>query len=311
MKRALTLAGCGTAFIGVAMLLSSCRSPVSSDFQPVLGTRPARVPSRPEYLVGVLPGHNAIRVLELYQPLIDELNSVLPDFQLAFETTREQVSYERKVRDRQVHFAFLFAHQLIKAEEHGYEVFARPADHVRGVIVTREDRALGRVRDLRGQAISFAGPRQLAGGMMPALFLKQGGVNVIRDRQARYVGSEESALVNVYLGLTAAGAVSESAWRAFRESRPEIAKKLKVRWTTEPLRGMGLVARDDVPALHVRALATALFDLPKSERGRQVLAGARLSRFIPADAASFDGVWEFLNEYQRAFGVSLELGAQP
>ncbi len=114
--------------------------------------------------------------------------------------------------------------------------------------------------------------------------------------------------MNVYFGRSAAGCVSDAAWRAFQKERPEMAQALQVKWQTEPLIGSGILARDDVPHPHVRAVAEALFELRETPRGREILEGMKISGFKPATSESYDPVWQFLNDYKKLFGYTPTLG---
>ena len=70
----------------------------------------------------------------------------------------------------------------------------------------------------------------------------------MRDIENRYVGSQESSIMNAYLGQTAAGATWPPPWRAFQKEHPREAAELKVIWETESLVNNSVMVRDDVPA---------------------------------------------------------------
>jgi len=145
--------------------------------------------------------------------------------------------------------------------------------------------------------------------MMTRVLLKQGGLDPDRDAIPKYVSSPASVLYNVSMGLSAAGCVPQSAWRAFQKEHPDIAQSLQVRWHTESMLGLGILARKEVPREHIRAITRAMFTLDETEKGRQILEKLRISSFRPATSASFDSVWEFLNDYRRMFGATPGLGA--
>ena len=194
------------------------------------------------------------------------------------------------------------SHLVIPTEERGYRIIGRIADGVRGLVLVHADSNIRRASDLKSASISFASSTDLPGAMMPKLFLKQNGLDVDKQASPKYVGSPDSAIMNVSLKRSAAGCVSESAWLSFRARRPKIAKSIEVRWATAPLVGPGILARNDIPREHVQSVARALFGLQQTERGRKILAGVNISSFQPANEASYDRVWEFLTDYRRAFG---------
>ena len=86
--------------------------------------------------------------------------------------------------------------------------------------MVRRDSGIKQPADLKGQGGGLPSPTALAAAIMPQWFLHQHGVNVNRDIENRYVGSQESAIMNVYLGQTAAGATWPPPWRLFQKDRP-------------------------------------------------------------------------------------------
>src|SRR5262249_39503495 len=124
----------------------------------------------------------------------------------------------------------------------------------------------------------------------------------------KYVGSQESALMNVHFGLSAAACVSDTTWHTFRNRRPEVARSLRIGWETERLVGRGILTRNDVPKEHVGMLTRVLFELEASSEGQEILKGIRVSRFKAAESGTYDGVWEFLNDYRKLFGRTPTLG---
>src|SRR6266567_4125342 len=286
----------------LCVVLWGCAQVPKSDYQPKIGPSQTTRPTGTEYAFGVLPLTNAVRLFETYQPLIDEINKQVSGFKVKLETAKDYPEYETKVRDRHLQFVMMNSHLVIPAEEKGYKVIGRTADSIRGVIVVRKDSNFRRPRDLRTMSISFGARPDLPGTMMPKVLLRQGGLNLERDAKPKYVASPESVLINVSAGLSAAGCVSESAWRTFQKDRPDTAQSLKVRWQTVPMVGLGILARNDVPREHERAVANALFGLDETDRGLAILDAMKISSFMPATSASYDGVWEFLNDYRRMFG---------
>lgn len=284
--------------------LAGCASHHNADYMPQSGEPPVRHTSQIEYSFGVLPLNNPVRLFESYEPLIDEVNRRAPGFTVKLETAKDYPTYEAKVRDRRLAFLIMNSHLVIPSEERGYLIIGRSADTIRGFIVLRRDSTVRAVRDLEGASISFPSSTDLPGAMMPKLLLKQSGLDIDRQTSPRYVGSPDSALMNVYFKHTAAGCVSESAWLSFKARHPEVAEMLEVHWQTTPLIGLGLLARNDIPREHIQAVAHALFGLDESAGGRKILAGLGMSGFVPASEASYDRVWEFLNDYRRAFGYT-------
>jgi ABC-type phosphate/phosphonate transport system substrate-binding protein len=293
----------------LCIFLCGCAQSSVSDYLPQIDAPPpAATTPAAVYSFGVLPLHNAVRLFESYQPLIDEINSRVSGFTLRLETAKDYPHYETKVRERRLNFVMMYSHLVIPSEERGYRIIGRTGDKIRGLILVRNDSGIHHAKDLKASSVSFASRTDLPGAMMPKLLLKQNGLDMDQQITGKYVGSPDSALMNVVMKLSAAGCVSESAWLSFRTRRPDIASLLEVRWATPPLVGPGILARKDIPQEHVQSVARVLFGLEQSESGRKVLTSMGVSSFQPANAATYDTVWEFLNEYRKAFGHTLNLG---
>lgn len=282
-------------------LLCGCPAP-PADSQPRFADRPAVASPSPEYIIAVHPLHNPKRLFEVYQPLVELINDQSAGFALKFEASRDYAEFERKLHARKFHLALPNPYQTIEAERFGYRVVAKMGDdeRFRGIIVVRRDAGIRSVADLDGKALSFPARTAVAATMMPRLFLHQNGLDM-RRADVRYVGSQESAIMNVFLGNTAAAGTWPPPWELFIQRRPELAAQLVVRWQTTPLVNNGVVVRDDVPDTHWQGVVRALLDLHLSPRGQAILRAMDTSRFEAANSATYDPAREFLVRYRRAF----------
>ena len=156
------------------------------------------------------------------------------------------------------------------------------------------------VEDLARAPLSFPAITALAATMMPKYFLQTRGLN-LTENDIRYVGSQESAIMNVYLGKTAAAGTWLLPWELFIHTRPELHNVLEIKWMTPALVNNGLVVREDVPEGHVRQVMGVLLGLTKTERGRKILRGIHVSCFEPATEKTYEPVRKFLIDYYRLF----------
>jgi phosphonate transport system substrate-binding protein len=279
--------------------LSGCRGQSSDQYEPHYAAAPAQ--QRRIYIFGVHPLHNAQTLFEVYQPLIDDLNRHLDGAQIRLEASVDYAAFEKKLSDRHFHFALPNPYQALQASANGYRVFGKEGndDDFRGLILVRKDSGIRSIADLRGKAISYPAPTALAAAVMPQWFLHESGLNVMKDIDNRYVGSQESSIMNVYLHVTAAGATWPPPWRAFGKEHPAIAAELEVKWQTPPLVSNALVVRDDVPAAITEKVSQVLFTLDRSDRGRAILAPTETIRFEPASDATYQPVRDFITRFER------------
>ncbi len=277
--------------------LLGCQPGEQPPYAPTFTDSPARRVAA--YVFGVHPLHNPQRLFEVFGPMMDYLNAQVQGATFQLEASRNYAAFDRKLYERRFHFALPNPFQTINAVDEGYRVFGKMGDdeNFRGIILVRKDSGIEQVSDLRGRAVSYPAPTALAATMMPQYFLETHGLHVVTDLDNRYVGSQESSIMNVYLGETAAGATWPPPWRALSKERPELAREMEIKWRTDPLPNNGLVVLPTVPPGLVAQVAEQLMTLHLHEQGRNILARMELSRFEAANDATYEPVRAFIAKF--------------
>jgi phosphonate transport system substrate-binding protein len=175
---------------------------------------------------------------------------------------------------------------------------AGDAADFKGLFIVRRDSSIRQVADLKGKVLAYPSPTALAACIMPQWFLHTRGIDVTRDIDNRYVGSQESAIMHAYLGQAALGVTWPPPWRAFVKANPDKAAQLEVRWQTPPLINNAVMARDDVPDAVRRQIQVLLAELHTQPHGRQILAGMETARFQLATDAEYHVVREFVARFE-------------
>lgn len=288
-----------TLFIG--LLLAACGDGErQAAYQPEFGSRPVGAPARKAYRFAVHPLHNPARLFTVYGPLVDRLNAGIPEAHFVLEASRNYEEFDKKLYARQFDLALPNPYQTLNALRHGYRVFGKMGDddQFRGIFLVRRDAPIHEVADLKGKVVSFPAKTALAAAMLPQQFLRDHGLP-IGAYEARYVGSQESSIMNAYLGDSAAAATWPPPWIAFQKDHPDRAALLKEIWRTEPLPNNGLVARDDFPPELLNKVAAILFSLHEDGEGRALLERLPLSRFEPASEATYRPVRDFVTRFSQ------------
>ncbi len=285
--------------LGSIALSPACNPSHDAGYRPSYTKAPGRTNST--YILGVHPLHNPKRLHAIFGPIADYLSAEIPGATFKLEGARDYAAYDAKLYARRFHFALPNPYQTVNALRHGYRVFGKMGDdqNFRGIILVRKDAAINSVADLNGKAISFPAPTALAATMMPQQYLVDQGLNVMRDVDIRYVGSQESSIMNVYLGNVSAAATWPPPWRALAKERPEIKDALQVKWSTSALPNNGLVVRDDVPDEITKQVAKLLFSLHTHPQGQALLEPMELSRFEVATDDTYDPVIRFLKTFDK------------
>ena len=253
----------------------------------------------PKYTIGIHPLHNPKRLFEIYGPLVDFLNANTPEADFTLEASRNYEEFDRKLYSGHFDFAMPNPYQTVSSLKHGYHVFGKMAndDDFRGIILVRRDSGIHTVADLKGKAVSYPAETALAATMMPQYYLHTHGIDVNHDIENRYVGSQESSIINVLRGHVAAGATWPVPWKTFSKENPQLAEQLEVKWQTEPLQNNGWVMRKDLPTEITNKFAALLFNLDRHEQGREILARIPVSRFEAANDESYIPVKNFITTF--------------
>ena len=281
-------------------IISGCQEKEIAEYKPLYSEKPSEL-EKNVYIFGVHPLHNPKRLFQVYQPMIDYINARLDGSELRLEASRNYPAYDKKLFARHFHFALPNPYQTVTSTQYGYKIFGKMGDdaNFRGIILVRKDSGINSVSDLKGKSVSYPAPTALAATMMPQWYLYAHGLDINKDIDNEYVGSQESSIMNVYLGKTAAAATWPPPWIAFIKERPEIAKEVMVKWQTPSLPNNGLVARDDVSQELVDKVSSIIFSLEKTQEGRAILSGMELSHYEKADDSTYNPVREFLDKFVK------------
>ena len=217
------------------------------------------------------------------------------------EASRNYAAFDKKLYARKFHFALPNPFQTINAIDKGYKVFGKMGDdyNFRGIILVRKDSDIESVADLKGKSISYPAPTALAACMMPQYYLQTQGLNIMTDMENLYVGSQESSIMNVFLGVTHAAATWPPPWQALSAQRPELAEALTIKWQTEPLLNNGLVVLPDIPENIVQQVITLLVELKEHNQGKAILRPMELSGFETATNEDYVPVRSFLVKFSQ------------
>lgn len=284
-------------FFTISLSFTGCEKQEKTEYIPQYSDTPPI--EKIVYIFGVHPLHNPTRLFEVYQPMIDYINERVKGYELRLEASRNYPAYDKKLFNRHFHFSLPNPYQTVTSTKHGYKIFGKMGDdeNFRGIILVRKDSGIKSVNDLRGKNVSYPAPTALAATMMPQWYLHINGLDINKDITNSYVGSQESSIMNVYLGKSAAASTWPPPWRAFIKERPEVAQKVMVKWETPPLPNNGLVVRDDVPQAIVDRVSSIIFSLHTHTEGKKILQAMELSRYEKANSDTYAPVREFLKKF--------------
>lgn len=282
------------------LILPACSEETGEAYAPSFTSAPPTFQT--EYIFGVHPLHNPQRLFEVFGPMMKYLSDNIEGVSFKLEASRNYPTFDKKLYARKFDFALPNPFQTINAIDRGYKVFGKIGidQNFRGIILVRKDSNIHKVTDLIGKAVSYPAPSALAATMMPQYFLQSHGVNVMQDIDNKYVGSQESAIMNVFLGQTMAAGTWPPPWKEFRKKRPDVAKHLTVIWNTKPLIALGLVALPTIPEEIVSQVINLLTTPDEHGQDTHMLWRTEFSGVVDkANNETYFPVRDFLSRFSK------------
>lgn len=282
------------------MFLTACDKNESSSQGPQYASAPTKS-SNITYRFAVHPLHNPKKLIQAYQPLINHLNNNIDGVLFELEASRDYQSYEAKFRAREPEFTLPNPWQTLESIKVGYNVIAMAGDaeDFKGIFIIRKDSPIGEISDLQGKVLSYPSHTALAASIMPQYHLYMNGINVNKDIDNKYVGSQESAIMSAYLKESDVGVTWPPPWRLFQKDHPAEAAELKLIWETPPLMNNSVMVRDDIPVSISKKVQQLLVDLDRTEDGKAILNTMSTSKFHLAVNASYEPVKTFIDRFEK------------
>ena len=287
-----------TAFCIVLLLAGCNRQPAE---KPLTYSKTPPATTLPVYRFAVHPLHNPAKLAEAYQPLIEYLNIHIPEVHFELEASRDYQAYEEKFRSGGPAFLLPNPWQTIEAMKSGYQVIAMAGDakDFKGIFIARKDSKIKKPTDLKGKTVSYPSHTALAACIMPQFFLHQHGINVNRDIINNYVGSQESSIMNAYLGQSAVGVTWPVPWRLFQQDHPKEAAQLHVLWETPCLLNNSVMVSAHVPSAISQKVRRLLLELSQSAEGRTILSKMATAQFHAADNTTYQKIQEYVTVFEK------------
>jgi phosphonate transport system substrate-binding protein len=154
---------------------------------------------------------------------------------------------------------------------------------------------------LRGRRFAYSDPLSNSGFLyMQHLMRRLGHDPASFFGRTFFTYSHRHVVEAVAEGLADAGSVDGYVWETLAELHPDLTARTRVLQRSPDFGFPPLVAGARVDASLVQAFADALFAMPASTAGREVLAELRLDRFVPGSTSLFDGIEAMARGQARA-----------
>lgn len=148
--------------------------------------------------------------------------------------------------------------------------------------------------DLREKRMAFVDPHSRTGGLVVVRELESLGTTPEEFfSDVRYTHAHDQSILAVAYGLVDAASVNSFIWDYLRSHDPKLAEKVRVLARYGPYGIPPVVAAPHTDGELRREVRQALLELHKNERGREILAGMYIDRFVPTNDSAYDSVRQF------------------
>ncbi len=255
----------------------------------------------PHYSFAIHALYNPAKMLQVYMPLINDLNSKLEGAQIKLEASRDYSSFEKKYNNRSPEILLPNPWQTLQAIKKGYDVILTEDvnNEFKGILLVRKDGNIKHPKDLIGKKVSYPSCTALAACILPQLFLHNNGININNDIENIYVGSQESSIRNVYHKNSSAAVTWPIAWHTFEQEFPKEASELYVIWETEATIGNSIMIRDNIPEDIKSQIKKYFIELENNEIGKKILRDIRAERFIDANNEDYSHIAEIIAKFEK------------
>jgi phosphonate transport system substrate-binding protein len=236
------------------------------------------------YTFGVSPQKSASQLAESWGPVLAWL-SKRSGVSLRFATARDSAEFSARLRDGLYDFCYVNPQQYtLLHEKPGYNALARnKGKRITGLLLTRKDGPVQSLQDLEGAELVFSSPTSFAASVLPQAELRKAGVHFT----PRYVGSHESAYLNVVKGLSPAGGGIK---RTLELASEEVRSNLRVLLTTPSYTAHAIASHPRIAEPERQKLLAAMLEMSEDKEAQPLLKPIGFKGFETATDADWDDV---------------------
>lgn len=198
--------------------------------------------------------------------------------------------------------AFVCAGPYVEGHrEFGLELLAMPLKDGKPVyysyIIVHRDSPVKDLIGLRGKSFAFADPESNSGKIVPMYMLA-----LMRETPASFFGNyvytygHDKSIKAVALQLVDGAAVDSLIWEYANKTNPEYTAKTKIIRKSSPCGIPPVVVRPGLAAATKQQLQEILLHMHEDEKGRDILQGMMLDRFVAGDDKNYDSIRTMLKQ---------------
>lgn len=202
------------------------------------------------------------------------------------------------VRTGKVDAAFVCSGPYVDGrDEFGMELLAAPQAYGERVyysyIIVGKNNTITGLQELRGKTFAFTDPLSNTGKLVPTFMLAR--LNETPDsffKKYVFTQSHDKSIKAVAQGIVDGAAVDSLIWEYLNRTAPEFTSKTKIITKSPPYGMQPVVVRPGLDPRLKQELKKIFLNAHKDEKGRTILRGMMIDRFVPMKDSEYDSIRE-------------------
>lgn len=250
-----------------------------------------------ELKISAIPDENPQEMLRIYQPFADYLTKETGTPVKFIPVVDYAATVEGLAANRldMVWYGGFTSVQAVRQAKGATRIVMRKEDgEFKSEFITRKDRGIHALRDLKGKTFSFGSVSSTSGHLMPRYFLLKAGIVPERDfSKFSFSGAHDATAAWVEAGRVDAGALNFLVWEKLVQNKKVDSSKVVVFWTTPPYVDYVWTVRGGLDKNLVDKIKKAFLKLDYNKpEDKKLLDLHRTKKYVSANDTDWKGTEE-------------------
>ena len=232
-----------------------------------------------------------------YKQLLDYIGEKL-EIKIKFVDKESYAEINSLLETGELDAAFVCSGPYVDGhKDFGLELVAVPQAYGETVyysyIIVPSDSPAKKFEDLRGKTFAFTDPKSNTGKLVPTYILaKMGETPESFFGEYRFTYAHDKSIKTVALKMVDGAAVDSLIWEYADKTDPQFTSKTRIILKSPPYGIPPFAVRPGLSPETSSKLKQVLLNVHKDEKGRRILKGMMIDKFVEGDDSAYDSVRE-------------------
>jgi phosphonate transport system substrate-binding protein len=232
-----------------------------------------------------------------YKQLLDYIEEKL-EIKIKFVDKESYAEINSLLETGELDAAFVCSGPYVDGhKEFGLELVAVPQAYGETVyysyIIVPSDSPAEAFEDLRGKTFAFTDPKSNTGKLVPTYLLSRMGETPDSFfKEHRFTYAHDKSIKTVALKMVDGAAVDSLIWEYANKTDPQFTSETRIILKSPPYGIPPFVTRQELSPETTNKLKQVLLNVHKDDRGKKILKGMMIDRFVEGDNSAYDSVRE-------------------